>query len=210
MLSAKKHLEPASTGQPRSRDVSLSKATGGSSGLRPSSLRAVTPANGATKLVVRTPSGGETVKARKPGKVYHDEAVQRVQEWNQKLNGQLDSTSVARHRADEQLRPTPLARFAACRRSRQERCRMQGERMYRLPWASSAYLPSPRDRRPSLSQPRRAQQQLLGLSVCCKRIYTPMECSNGRRSKTVRIGMPISTLIYRSRNSTRRCRLYRQ
>lgn len=88
MLSAKKHLEPAPTAQPRSREASLSKATGGPSALRPSSLRAVTPANGATKLVVRTPSGGETVKARKPGKVYHDEAVQRVQEWNQKLNGQ--------------------------------------------------------------------------------------------------------------------------
>jgi len=89
MLSAKKHLEPATGGQPRSREVSLSKATGGSSALRPSSLRAVTPASGATKLVVRTPSGGETVKARKPGKVYHDEAVQRVQEWNQKLYGEL-------------------------------------------------------------------------------------------------------------------------
>lgn len=49
----------------------------------------MTPASGTTKLVVRTPSGGETVKARKPGKVYHDEAVQRVQEWNQKLNGEF-------------------------------------------------------------------------------------------------------------------------
>lgn len=49
------------------------------------SLRATVHLNG-SKLVPKNASGAETMKVKKPITVY-DEAVQRVQEWNEALNG---------------------------------------------------------------------------------------------------------------------------
>ena len=83
MMSARRNVEPTpNPDQTLSRTVSPNKTQG-----KVGSLRATVHSNG-IKLMPRVVSGGETMKAKKPITVY-DEAVQRVQEWNEAINGEL-------------------------------------------------------------------------------------------------------------------------
>lgn len=83
MASARKNLEKTTSTPSIEPQPKLPR----SSSSRPGSLRAGTPVNG-SKLVPKNNAGGDTLKAKKPITVY-DEAVQRVQEWNEALNGEL-------------------------------------------------------------------------------------------------------------------------
>ena len=78
MITARKHIDPprvVPASQPRAS--SSSELSTRSDNAQPKSVKHSLAKSGAW-------SGGETLKAKKP---MYDEAVQRVREWNEALNG---------------------------------------------------------------------------------------------------------------------------